>query len=332
MLGKVFKSVVALAFLAAVCCAPAWAGSVDKTYEPAQQDAQAGYQAITKVKPQDDRVMKVRPRADVASRFKALSGFIPTDWGFDCILPTPAKRQFVLAPRAFFPRIRGQVRYGPIFTGLDATEIQLDDHLGFSKSGNTMWSIAAHYQFQPRWGIRYAFTPLSMEATHTAPVNFTFGGRNFTAGSTLRNKWERFEHRLGLAFDISRSRGSLASIYAEWVYVQERLSVRETLGINVPTVWDDDKNLASVGLEFHKCLKNFRGNTLAMTGKGGVTFLDDSIGYEAEAALNYMIPIKTGRFGFIKGGYRYAQLKKEKDAELFDTTMDGAFVEVGFLF
>jgi hypothetical protein len=85
-------------------------------------------------------------------------------------------------------------------------------------------------------------------------------------------------------------------------------------------------------MELNKCLKNFGGNSLTINCKAGVVFLDNHTGYELEGGLSYIVPIKTGRFGFLKGGYRYAHLKKDKDSELFKTTMDGAFVEAGFIF
>ena len=124
----------------------------------------------------------------------------------------------------------------------------------------------------------------------------------------------------------------MTSIFADWLYVQDRLFIAETGPQPTSTTWDDTKSMALVGLQFDKCLRNFRGNTLALTAKGGFAFLDDSIGYDAEAAFNYMIPIKPGRFGFVKGGYRYYHLKKETDTKLFGSTLHGAFLSFGFLF
>jgi hypothetical protein len=116
------------------------------------------------------------------------------------------------------------------------------------------------------------------------------------------------------------------------MFVQRRLTISSGMGVTNAATWDENTSLATAGIEFNKCLRNYRGNTLAISLKGSVSFLDDHLGYDAEAALRYIIPIRRGRFGFIKGGYRYAQLKKERDAHLFSTTMDGAFLQVGFLF
>ena len=157
-------------------------------------------------------------------------------------------------------------------------------------------------------------------------------GQTFAAGTDVRSKWDHFEHRAGLVFNISRTNNSLTNLFAEWLYVQDKLTIGGITTTAASVTWDDNKSMAVLGLEFDKCLKNYRGNTLTFSGKGGIAFFNDVLGYEAEAALNYMIPIKTGRFGFIKGGYRYAHLKKDKGHQMFTSDMDGAFLQVGFLF
>jgi hypothetical protein len=216
--------------------------------------------------------------------------------------------------------------------GVVPSLVDFDEHLQLPKSGQTMWSVMAHYQFQPRWGIRYSFTPLVLEGSGTPSTSFNFLGQTFNAGTPIHSKWERYEHRAGLVFDLSHTTNSVASLFAEWLYIQDKLSVGSTGAGVVASTWDSDKNLAVMGCEFSKCLKNYRGSTLALNTRGGIAFLQNHIGYEAEAALSYIIPVKRGRFGYIKSGYHYAMLKREKDVNLFRTTMDGAFLEVGFLF
>ena len=285
----------------------------------------------SKVKPSAPQPLKVKPLSDLVSGFGGVSQLNPMTWWQECCLPMPAHRQFVVGPRAFFTRVRGEARRGAGL-GTPPTVARFDEHLRLPQSRNAHWSIEAHYQFQPRWGIRYSFTPLNLEGTGVPETAFTFMGQSFSTTSPVHSKFQRFEHRAGLVFDLSRSTNAVTSLVAELLYIQDKLSVGSTTGATGSVTWDDDKNLALVGLEFAKCLKNYRGSTLAFNCRGGVAFLDNHIGYEAEAALNYLIPVKRGRFGFLKGGYRFATLKKEKNIDLFATTMDGAFLEVGFLF
>jgi len=336
MLGKYQKYLVILTILMAMACTAAAADSTSPLYasnSEASLDARPEYKGIAKVRSGSPGVTKVRPSFGFSSGFDALSRFNPVTWGPDCWLPVPAKGQFVVAPRLFFATLHGKVARGVELTGGPSQVIDFDDHLGFKKTGNTIWSIGAMYQFRPRWGLTYSFSPMVIEGTQAPLTGFTFMGQTFATGNVLHAKWERYEHRAGLFFDISRSANSMTRLYADWLHLRDRLSLGAAItGGATAVTWDNPKNMAVVGLEFEKCLKNYRGNTLALTGKGGVAFLDDNVGYEAEAALNYLIPIKTGRYGFVKGGYRYVDLKRDKTNSLFHTTMDGAFLELGFLF
>ncbi|MGB6064960.1 MAG: hypothetical protein WBG50_09130 [Desulfomonilaceae bacterium] len=330
MLRIYLKYLCVLTFILTALSAAAFADSSQTTYDPCT--GASGYKAISKVKPPSTSaptVLKVKPW-NVSSRFRGLSRYNPINWWTGCCLPMPAKGQFIVGPRVFFARLQGSARRGTELTGVQTAVVDFNDHLGFKKNGNAFWSIEAQYQIRPRWAIRYSFSPMQMEATNFPATAFSFGGQTFAAGTPVHSKWERYENRAGLVFTLSKTTYSATNFVMEWLNVQDKLTIG---GGTVAAVgMDNTKNLAYTGLEFEKCLKNYHGNTLALTGKGGIAFLNDAIGYDAEAALSYLIPIKTGRFGFVKGGYRYTYLKKERPNRMFNTTMDGAFVQVGFLF
>jgi hypothetical protein len=335
MFRKLLNSSYLLILLIIVTSGAAWAQSAQGGYEMTAQ-ADQGYRNIAKVKPApvptpSAEVTKVKPFG-WTSRFEGLSRYNPIAWGPNCFLPAPAKGQFLVGPRIWFARVDGEARRGVDIAGAQTSSVDFDDHLGLRKSGNMIWSIEALYQFRPNWGIRYSFTPLRLRATAAPKSAFNFMGQTFAAGAEVHSKWEHYEHRAGLVFNISRTRNSLTNFFADWLYVQDKLSVGGLTATAPAVIWDDNKSMALLGIEFDKCLKNYRGNTLTLSGKAGLAFFNDVIGYEAEAALNYMIPIKTGRFGFLKGGYRYSQLRKEKPTQMFTTVMDGAFLQFGFLF
>ena len=326
MLGHTRKYLFLLVLLIAATCSAAWAQQVKPG---AQTDPTNAKKPIYKVKPRAPEVFKVKPGYGL----QGIARFNPFAWGFDCCLPTTAQRQFEVGPRVWFARLQGQASKGGRLVGFEPRSVvDFDDHLGFTKSGNVIWSVDARYQLLPRWGIEYSFTPITLEATNQGTETFTFMGQSFTAGTSIRSRWDRYQHRAGLTFDVTRSANSVARAYVDWLYIQDKLTLRQALGVTPTVSWDDDKSLAVVGLQLNKCLRNFRGNTLAINCKAGVAFLGDHTGYELETGLSYIIPIRAGRFGFLKGGYRYAQLKKDKDYELFKTTMDGAFVQAGFIF
>lgn len=331
MLGVVLKYFCLLMFVLAVTCGTATA-QLDRNARPVppSQEAAPPKKPIVKVKPAPPPILKVKP----SYGFGPISRFNPLAWGPECFLPMPRKGQVVISPRVTFARVQGEInKPGTILFGTTPNAVNFDDQLGFPKSGNAVWSVMGHYQLTPRVGLRYGFSPMSMEATHRTDTSFTFQNRSFVSGTNIRSKWERVQHRAGLTFSVSRSTNSDTSVFAEWLYIQDKISIQDAFAGALPAaVWDADKNLAVLGLELNKCLKNFGGNTLALSCRGGVTFLDDHTGYEAEAALSYLLQIKPGRYGFIRGGYRYASLKRDRNNELFKTTTDGAFVNVGLIF
>ncbi|MEW6136778.1 MAG: hypothetical protein AB1733_00995 [Thermodesulfobacteriota bacterium] len=333
MLTHMGKYLLLTVLISAFACAAAPAGE----NQPGQELSKPLQKPIYKVKPAPEAtpetpapVWKVKPRFDL----DGLAQYNPLTWGAECFLPTAAPRQFEAGAEVWFGRIQGQIAKGGGFflPGEQPSVVDFDDHLGMGKSGNVMWKAMAHYQVAPRWGIHYSFSPFTMEATGTSQNTFTFMGTTVVAGTPVRSRWDRYEHRAGLVFDVTRSPNSVTSLYADWMYIQDKVAIRQALGGLQNMVWDADKNLAVAGIELKKCLKNFRGNTLALNCKAGIAFLDDHNGYELEAGLSYILPIKQGRFGFLKGGYRYAQLTKDKNLELFKTKIDGAFVEAGFIF
>ena len=334
MLRKLLNSSYLLMLLVIVISGTAWAESAQVGGYDMMAQADQGYKNIAKVKPApapSADVTKVKPYG-WTSRFEGLSRYNPITWGPDCFLPSPAKGQFLLGPKIWFARVDGEARRGIDIAGAQTSTVDFEDHLGLKKTAKIVWSVEALYQFRPSWGIRYSFMPMTTGAHATPKTAFNFMGQTFAAGTDVRSKWDHFEHRAGLVFNISRTNNSLTNFFAEWLYVQDKLSIGGITTTAASVTWDDNKSMAVVGLEFEKCLKNYRGNTLTFSGKGGIAFFNDVLGYEAEAGLNYMIPIKTGRFGFIKGGYRYAHLKKDKTNQMFSTDMDGAFLQVGFLF
>ncbi len=305
-------------------------------------DYTATHKGIAKVKPPSPSPVpatatttKVKPFSGVISGFEGLSRYNPITWGPECVVPIPAKGQFLIGPKVFFARLRGDARKDLVAATPAHGLVDLEDHLGFKRRGHVIWSLEALYQFRPQVGLRYSFTPMTIESSGNARTAFSFGGQNFSSGALVRSKWERFQHRAGILYNLSYTTNSLTSFYADWLHIEDKLVVGGAGTGNTataPVIWNDSKNLAVLGLEFSKGLRNYRGNTLSLDCKAGIAFLDDTLGYEAEAGLTYLIPIKTGRFGFVKGGYHYMTLKTERSLETLNTSMDGAFVKIGFLF
>jgi hypothetical protein len=330
---KCFLLITVALALAAVAYAESDQDNFDNASGP-RLDYSTAYKTVSKVKTTgpSPTPAKVKPFSWPISGFEGISRYNPVSWGPDCSLPVPAKGQFLLGPKVFFANLRGEARRDMHFAGTPPAVVDFEENLGLKSSGNMIWSVDALYQFRPNMALRYSFSPMSMKATTNTRTGFTFGGLSIASGSQVRSKWDRYEHRAGLLLNLSHTPNSLTSFYADWLHIEDRLYVNYTGATANPVIWNDNKNLAVLGLEFSKCLRNYKGNTVALEGKAGVAFLNDNLGYEGEAGLTYLIPIKSGRFGFLKGGYKYSHLRKERDAEVFGTTMNGAFFKIGFLF
>jgi hypothetical protein len=87
------------------------------------------------------------------------------------------------------------------------------------------------------------------------------------------------------------------------------------------------------GMEFQRCFKTApNGGTLSWDCKAGGIFLDDTVGGDVEAGARYSIPLNCGRSGYVKGGYRFVDLKKTQYDFVFKNTLSGGFIEGGFIF
>ncbi len=332
MLRKCAKLLFVWTFIVAWSASLALAESAMMSYDQmaASMDASSGYKAISKVKPAEPITTKVKP--SIMGGLDGMSRFNPMNWAQDNLLPVPAQGQFVAGPKVLFARVHGEARRGLAGAAFTGSPADFNDNLGFRKSGNIVWSVEAAYQLRPKFSLRYSFTPIKMDASGNNTSQFTFAGQLFASQTPIFSRWERFEHRAGVGFNLINNPSSRTNLFAEWMYIQDKITVGSVAGATNALTWDDSRNLAVVGLEFEKALKNWRGNTLALSCKADIAFLSDSFGFDAETALNYMIPIKSGRFGFVKGGYKYSYFQKDIKHDALNTTLDGAFVQVGFMF
>ncbi|MBM3301219.1 MAG: hypothetical protein FJY85_14850, partial [Deltaproteobacteria bacterium] len=120
---------------------------------------------------------------------------------------------------------------------------------------------------------------------------------------------------------------------AGWVHVDDKITLGCWACWNWANVFTKSIDAMITGLEFQRCLKTAaNGGTFSFDHKANVIFLDDVEGYDLEAAARYSVPLNCGRWGYVKGGYRFVQLKKSQSDLLLSTTLEGGFVEGGFIF
>lgn len=287
--------------------------------------AQAGAPQKVKTKP----IMKCKPLAK--------SGLVdPFSFRPDCILPLARTGGWEMGAEVFYARVKGKVRYsrGTFATYSMTDDLDTNADLGIPDHG-VMGAFSVAYRFRPNWSIRYHIMPMSVAGSGQSSIagrTFVFGTETLGTGQNIRSKWDRLYQRVGLAYDPISTPRSRVSVFADYVRINDRLTVIQVGCCG--NAMDSDLNMMMAGLEFEKCLKTTRTcNTLSLDCKAGVAFLDDAFGSDISTGLKYSIPLNSGRWGYIRGGYRYmAYNKKYSDVKMFDTAMEGGFLQMGVMF
>jgi len=313
--------------------APAW--DLVQAAAPEQQEdlaAPATPQTKAPAKTAAKQITKCRPLVGryggEATVFDPLSALSAST----CVLPITRPRGWELEAEALFARTKGQVRLYRGFAAFQGyNDIDMNSDLGLPDH-NTIGAFSARYRFKPRWSLRYSIMPFAIDGSGSVGRSITFGSTTLNPGQTAKVKWERIYQRLGLVYDPIRTYTTRVSVFGDYVRLNEKLSVVQ-VGCCGDAI-DNDMNMGMAGLEFEKCLKTSRlCNTLSLDCRAGVAFGDDGYGSDVSTGLKYSIPMNSGRWGYVKGGYRYLTYKKKySDARMIDTAMDGGFLQMGFVF
>jgi hypothetical protein len=258
-----------------------------------------------------------------------------------CILATPGPRQWELSAQVFFATIRGNVawpRYNQYYAYAYMGSIGADlvDHLQLPRH-DALPELGIAYQFRPNWSLRYSVLFKEFNGGGTPWDFFWFGnqaGFVYGYGQNLQSKWQHAYHRIGLQYDALRTCNSRVSVFGNWVHMDDRIDVGcQYCGYGVQT-FSKGTDAASVGFEVRRCLKTMpNGGTLSCEYKAAAMFLDNVEGWDVEAGARYSIPLNSGgRWGYMKGGYRLVDFKKNQNDFAFKNTLEGGFMEMGFIF
>jgi hypothetical protein len=331
------KLLVCLVFLLTVFAvdAQAWdyrqaalvTGQEDLPSPPTASTPAAPAKPIQKVKVKE--IVKCRPPAGAYAE-----GILPYGLFSDCVLPLTRPQGWQLDAEAFFARTKGKGRLlrGPAgFAQFGTDDVDMNADMGLPEH-SVVGTFSATYRFRPQWAARYSVMPFALEGSTQSSRNFTWGTTNQGFGST-RAKWERLYQRIGLVYDPIRTHSTRVSVFGDYVRLNEKVTVIQT-SLTGGDSLDNDLNMGMAGLEFEKCLKTSRRcNTLSLECRAGIAFGDEAFGSDLSTGLKYSIPMNNGRWGFIKGGYRYLTFKKKySDVRMIDTAMEGGFLQMGVVF
>jgi hypothetical protein len=260
-----------------------------------------------------------------------------------CILPSPKMRQWEMSAQALFARTRGTIawpRYTQYYVGWQGwnNEADLNGALKLPEH-QVIVDLSARYQFRPNWGVRYEVLWDEINGGGYADQQFIFGpwwgsgGGWIVYGQQIQTKWQHAYHRLSLVYDALRTCQSSVSVSAGWAHADDKIGLNCVLCGLWTTIFSKSMDSMIAGIECQRCLKTApNGGSLSTDLRAQAIFLDDVEGYDLQAAGRYSVPLNCGRSGYVKGGYRFVQLKKSETDFLFSNTLEGGFIEGGLIF
>jgi hypothetical protein len=266
---------------------------------------------------------------------------IPYTFGAQCFLPTPKPRQWDISVGAIYARTRGMVswpRYSVYFNAWWGWEnrADLNDDLGLP-AHKWLPIVDARYQFKPNWAIVYSGIFGELTGGNPYVTNqFIFGPSTtgfFAYGQAIMTKWQHGYQTLGLAYDAVKNCQSQLSVFGGWMHTDDKIDLSCVYCGYYTSTFSKSADAAIVGLEMKRCIKSTNnGGTLSLDCKAAGMFLDDVEGWDLQAGGRYSIPLNCGRWGYVKAGYRYVEVKKTQWDWRFNATTEGGYVEGGFIF
>ncbi len=249
-----------------------------------------------------------------------------------CILPKRFPRQWELSAQAFYARVRGTVQWPGMVLGLPTTQLDLNDDLGVPAHA-WLWEFSAYYQLTPSWAVFYTIMPTNLSSVFRTTRTITFGNWTYPAGTQLYSNWDNYYQRVGLQYTAINSCNARVSVYGSWFANVQRTSLTSGYCGGTCCTVDRTRNMVMTGLEFQKCIDNkCNGGALSCDTKAGVAWLDGTWGFDVQAGLRYAVPMGANRWGYAKGGYRIINLYEDRYDLQMDSSLNGAFAELGIVF
>ena len=242
-----------------------------------------------------------------------------------------------MSAQVLFARIRGRVawpRYSQYTTSWgDDNHVDLNDDLGIP-AHDTLLALTAKYQFRPTWAVRY--TGLFDELSGSGYPNrqFWFGNRQWSTGQDINGKLEHGYHRIDLVYDAIKTCSTMLSLFGGWAHADNKITVNCSYCGNWQSVLSKGNDCGTAGIQLQRCLKTswVNGGTLSFDHSAAAIFLDDVEGWDLYTSIRYSVPLGCNRSGFMKGGYRYVEMKKQETNIVLNTAIEGGFAEFGFIF
>ncbi|MFZ3072842.1 MAG: hypothetical protein WA162_06340 [Thermodesulfobacteriota bacterium] len=230
----------------------------------------------------------------------------------------PAQAVMEFDARYWFTNLSSDVKITE--SGLIGTKIDLADDLGVDDSENFLegritLGFGDHH-------IRYSYMPMSWEGDEIVTQSVNFGGKTYSAATSVKTNLDVAYHRLGYEYDIVNTLGNKIGVIAEVKYFDIDAGLKSPVN-------DESKSLAvplpAIGVVVQVGLPAFLSVGAEITG---ITAGNAGNLIDAEASLN----LTPAPFVTISAGYRYLVLHAENGDDELNFKVSGPFamVSAGF--
>jgi hypothetical protein len=327
--------------------APAWADNADQSLEVLLKPDKGTVAPVSEAYKARPRYGVASARASVTPRYYGRISKVKAPppcgprlcvTGPPCILPTPKFRQWEVQLQVLWARARGMIQWPrqSQFTFNQNNEVDLNDDLALP-AHDALLQFSIRYQFRPRWAFRYSILGDEFNGGRGFDNNtnriFWFGNQQINSNQPLQSKWEHQYHRLGLIYDAVKTCTTQVSVFADWVHTDDVVSLSCNNCGNQTATFSISGTHMIAGIEVQRCARTFaNGGTLSLEHKAGFIFLDDVEGWDLQTGGKYSIPLNCGRWGYLKGGYRFVEIRRAEARYIFNHALEGGFMEFGFIF
>jgi hypothetical protein len=212
------------------------------------------------------------------------------------------------------------------------SQVDFNDDLGIPAYHGLM-EYTARYQLRPRWALHYSVMTSQMGDSYIPNRSFNFGMWTYTAGSTVRPKWQFLYQRVGLLYQPIVSPWAIVSLFSYWTLNDQSLRVKTEVCTGRGNKLSRTRNMVMSGIEVQKCIITLpNSGTLSCDNRFGIGYLDDTLALDIQTGLQFSVPMNAGRWGYGKGGYRFINFKEDRSGLRLDSRMEGGFVEMGLIF
>ena len=193
---------------------------------------------------------------------------------------------------------------------------------------------SAYYQINWNWAIYYSIMPISLSGTTIANRSFYLGNWSVAPGNQIHTEWNFIYQRLGLCTPLLTLVTPLYQSTQLGYIIPSNLRFLVPFALIGPPVdlTETDKCLCRVSISENAFGHFVTVGTLSCDTKVSIGYLDNTLALDIQPGMRFSVPLNCGRWGFIKGGYRWLNFDENRNDLKMNVYLEGGFAEAGLIF